>query len=222
MAEQQVRVRAAGTPATLSDAKWEKLAEELSFGALKSVRASAAKWTGAIATLLAIFGIVTLVKGPADVSKVSGSWHNTSIETWVIILLGGAVLLAAGATFCAALAAYGLPRRMRYVGAEVRRVNRQEAARSRMWLNVSWPLALVSVIGLAAAVGLTWLYTPDDPTAPSQTIVFTTDGVAACGKLQAATDKQTIVVLQKGQDTATKINVSDVTALGTLGTCPGD
>jgi hypothetical protein len=61
VADQKVRVRAAGIPATLTEAKWKKLAEELSFGALESVRATAAKWTGTIATVLAIFGIVTLV-----------------------------------------------------------------------------------------------------------------------------------------------------------------
>jgi len=221
MADQIVRVRASGTPATLTEAKWEKLAEELSLGALESVRTSASKWTGTIATLLAIFGIVTLVKGPADISKVQGSYWGVSLETWVIVLLGLAVALAAAATFLAALAAYGLPHRMRYVGAEVRRRHREAATSSRRWLNFSWPLALASLLALAAAVGVTWLNTPDDPATPVQTIVFTNDGVGACGKLQPITDEQSIVVLEKGQKTATSIAAGDVTAIGTLGACPG-
>jgi hypothetical protein len=228
--ERFVQVTAAGSPATLSEAKWEKLAEELSFSALKTVRASAAKWTGTVATLLAIFGIVTLVKGPADVSKVRGTWHwhlygwhwfDMSVETQVFILLGLAVALAAFATLAAALAAYGLPRRTRFVGAEVRRQHRQEVRRSRRWLNASWMSTLLSLIALAGAVGLTWIYTPDDSTAPSQTIIFTNDGVAACGKLQPSTNKKTLVVLEKGKPTATPVDASEVTALGTLGSCPG-
>jgi hypothetical protein len=91
-----------------------------------------------------------------------------------------------------------------------------------MWLNWSWPLALVSLVVLAAAVGIVWLKTPDDTTAPSKTIVFTNDGVAACGKLQPATDKNTIVVFDKDKKAATPINAGDVTALGTLMTCPGE
>jgi hypothetical protein len=222
MTDQYVRVRAAGTPATLSEAKWEKRAEELSLGALDSVRASAAKWTGTIATLLAIFGVVSLVKGPSDITKVSGSFASVGNETWVIIVLGVAVALAAAATFLSALAAYGLPTRMRYVGAEVRRKHREAAESSRKRLNWSWLLALGALIALALAVGVTWLKTPDDPATPSRTIVFTDGGVGACGKLQAATSPGTVSILEKGQKTATLIDVRDVTAIGTLASCPGE
>jgi hypothetical protein len=217
-----VRVRAAGRPATLAEARWEKRAEELSFGALDSVRASAAKWTGTIASLLAIFAVLSLVKGPSDVTKVSGSFRGVAYETLVIILIGISVALAAAATFFAALAAYGLPTRMRYVGEEVRRNHRKEVRSSRTFLNLSWLGAWAALLGLSVAVGITWLTTPDEPATPTRTIVFTDVGVGACGQLQVATSTGTVSILEKGKDTATVIDVADVMALGTLAACPGE
>jgi hypothetical protein len=217
-----VRVRAAEAPATLAEARWEKRAEELSFGALESVRASAAKWTGTIASLLAIFAVVSLVKGPSDVTKVSGSFWIFSYETIVIFLIGVSVAVAAGATVCAALAAYGLPTRLRYVGQAVRQNHRREVRLSRLFLNVSWISALFALVGLAVAVGITWLATPDEPAAPTRTIVFTDAGVGACGQLQVASSAGTVSILEKGKDNATVVDVADVTALGTLAACPGE
>jgi hypothetical protein len=105
-----------GGPATISDAKWEERAEKLSFDALPNIRSSAEKWAGTIATVLAIFGIVTLVKGPSDVTKVKGSWWFAANETWVIMLLAFAVGLAVLATVRAARAAYGTPGEFYFVG----------------------------------------------------------------------------------------------------------
>jgi hypothetical protein len=66
--EQYVRVAAAGTPATIFEAKWEKRAEDLSFEALGSVRTIAEKWTATIATLLAILQHRRTRQGPATVA----------------------------------------------------------------------------------------------------------------------------------------------------------
>lgn len=222
MADQYVRVQAAGKPATLAEARWEKRAEELSFSALESVRGTAAKWAGTIATLLAIFSVVTLVKGPEDVTKVEGSYGWASLETWVILLLGVAVALAAAATFLAALAAYGLPGDFRFVGSEVRRLHRRAATSAAIWLDLSWMLALGAIVSLALGVGITWLNTPDDAAVPSKTIVVTDAGVRACGKLLPSSGEQTIVILEPGQQEGTPIPAADITALGTIAACPAD
>ncbi len=223
---QYVRVRARGTAATIVEAKWDKLAEDLQFTALASIRAMAEKWAGTIATLLAIFGIVTLVKGPDDLSKVTGSWGwsivpNAAIETWIILLLGLTVALAATATVLAASAAYGMPRHFRFVGEAVRRLYRDEAAAAARRLYWARSTAITAVITLSIAIGLTWLNTPDQPATPTKVLVLDNDGIRACGDLQTSTSKDQLAVLEKGKKLATPINTADITAIATIATCPG-
>jgi hypothetical protein len=51
VADRFVKVVPSWSPATITEAKWKKRAEDLSFEALGSVRTIAEKWTGSIATL---------------------------------------------------------------------------------------------------------------------------------------------------------------------------
>lgn len=222
MPDKFVRVQAAGTPATIAEAKWEKRAEELSFTALASVRSVAEKWTGTIASLLAIFSIVTLVKGPSDLAKVEGSFAGVSLETWVIALLGVAVLLGAAATVLAAMAAYGLPRDFRFVGAEVRKLHREEATTASRNLEDSRYFAVASVVVLAVAVGVAWLNASEDATSPAKTVVIDGDGIAACGQLMPSTQSGQLAIVEKGKENATPVPLDDVRAIGAISACPGE
>src|SRR5215207_6199610 len=205
MPGQYVRVAAAGTPATITEAKWEKRAEELSFEALDSVRSIAEKWTGTIASLLAIFSIVALIKGTEDITKIEGSYRGFSYETSVIILVGLAVGFGAAATVLAALAAYGFPRRFRFVGSEVRRLYREEATTAAGRLDLSRLLAIASVVLLALAVGLTWLHAKDETAAPAKTLILDANGIRACGSLQPSSQPGRLAVLEKGKKNATEV-----------------
>jgi hypothetical protein len=217
-----VKVTAAGTPATIAEAKWEERAEELSFDALKSVRGIAEKWTGAVATLLAIFSIVALVKGPEDITKVEGSHLGISLETWVVIFIAIAVGCGAAATILAALAAYGLPQNFRFVGSEVRRLQRTEARKGATRLGRARYLAVAAVVALGIAIVVTWLNAKEEPAAPAKTLILDSNGIRACGTLQKSAETGRLEVLEKGKKNATAVPVEEVTAVGAIAACPGD
>lgn len=217
-----VSVTAAGTPATIAEARWEERAEELSFDALKTVRAIAEKWTGAVATLLAIFSIVALIKGPEDITKVEGSYLGISLENWVVIFIAIAVGCGAAATILAALAAYGLPQDFRFVGSEVRRLQRQEARSGAKRLGRARYLAVAAVVALGVAILVTWLNSKEEPAAPAKTLILDSSGIRACGTLQRSTEAGKLQVLEKGKKNATAVPVKEVTAVGAIAACPGD
>jgi hypothetical protein len=226
MPVQYVRVQPRPGRATITEAKWDKLAEDLQFTALDSVRATAGKWTGTIATLLAIFGIVTLVKGPEDVTKVTGTWGpgrlpNAAIETWILVLLGLTVALAASATLLSASAAYGLPRSFRFVGASVRRLHREEAAKAARRLFWARWAAIGAVLCLSVAIGITWLNTPPKPESPTKILLLDKNGIRACGDLLPGTSLGQLSVLEEGEKQATQVAVTDLTSVGTIASCPG-
>ena len=215
-----VRV-SAGEPATISDAKWEQRAEELSFQALPNVRSIAEKWTGTIASILAIFGIVTLVKGPEDVTKVEGSLFGVAYETWVLILLGLAVFCAVAATVSAASAAYGQPKDLRFVGEEVRRLYRDDAKNAAKKLRISRWLSLAAVTSLALAVGITWLKTPEQPAEVGKILVIGKSGIRACGELQASRGGGNVRILEQGAKTPQTVPVGEIVSVAAVASCPG-
>lgn len=86
-------------PPPPDSAKWDQAAEQFRIDLLSKVQASAAVWSGAIATLLGLFGSVALVAGPADISKIGGP---TKAVVVVLTLLAG--LTAAIALVLAAIA----------------------------------------------------------------------------------------------------------------------
>ncbi len=59
--------------ATAEDVSWERRVAEEEVGALASARSAAASWTAAITSLTGVFGVVALVKGPEDVTKLEGN-----------------------------------------------------------------------------------------------------------------------------------------------------
>jgi hypothetical protein len=68
--------------------EWDKAAQEYQQTVLQRAQASASTWSGAMATLLGLFGTVGVVAGPSEISKLS-TWAKV-----VIVIL----VLAAGAT----------------------------------------------------------------------------------------------------------------------------
>gem|GEM_PF-6489671 len=90
--------------ATVGDVEWERRAEQQEVEALSSARGAAERWTAAVSSLTGIFSIVVLVKGPDDVTGVSGE-----VGEWLVPSNGVMLPLsvAAVAVALAAITAFG-------------------------------------------------------------------------------------------------------------------
>lgn len=74
---------------------WDEAAEQFLLDLLKNVQASANVWSGAIATLLGLFGTVALVTGPSDVTKLGPDMKGAVITLTLLagVLAGIALVL---------------------------------------------------------------------------------------------------------------------------------
>jgi hypothetical protein len=101
------------TPATVSDATWQRRAEELQFSALPGIRATAERWAATVGSLTGIFTIAAIIKGPSDITAVRGSLHLLGTRlSWSVaagILVAAALACASTAIVLAAMAAQGTP-----------------------------------------------------------------------------------------------------------------
>lgn len=152
-----VRVKGKPFAATLADLEWERKAERLGVEELTTVRATGEKWTATVSSLTGIFGVVALIKGPEDITKLDGLW-----EASVIILVLFAIALALTGVLLAAFAAYGMPRRFRPLGGPLRREQTREAGKARRFLAGSVGATVGAVSALAIAIGITWGATPEE------------------------------------------------------------
>jgi hypothetical protein len=218
-----VRIRADDRPATIFDLKWEARAEKASFDALSDIRSSAEKWTGAIASILAIFSGVALIKGPDDVTKLQGSvellWWDVSWETVASSLVVLTIVSGLYATRLAAQAAYGTPEDFRFTGATVRQLHRRQAKDAAGQLKWARRCAGAAVIFLTIAVGITWRHTPEKPVVPENILVVNRTDPAVCGTLQTDT-RGNVEVLDDG--VSRPIDPAEVVSITTVASCPGE
>ncbi len=151
-----VRVAGKEFVATLADVDWERKAERLEPEELATVRGTGEKWTATATSLTGVFGIVALIKGPDDITKVQGFW-----EALVIFLVALALALAVVAIVHGAFAAYGMPRQVRPLGGSLRREQAREARKARRYLARSVGLTVAAVFFLTIAIVVTWWKSPD-------------------------------------------------------------
>jgi hypothetical protein len=201
-------------PATVTEAEWEVVAEELQFEALEGIRASAEKWVAAIAAILGIFTVAAVVKGPSDVSKIDLGWTIV-----VAAATAGAIGCAVWATYLASRAAYGVPTKLYRVGSELRKYHRSQADEAGRQLTSAIRYSLQAVALLALAVGILWFVTPREPAAQASVLVVTADGEVVCGSLQGAEDDSSISVKPK-EDPARTIEAADVASVTAVASCP--
>lgn len=76
-------------PSPPDQGNWDKAAQEFQQQLLVRTQESAAIWSGAVSTLLGLFGTVALVTGPDDITKLT-----SSVRVLVIALTVAAGLLA--------------------------------------------------------------------------------------------------------------------------------
>jgi hypothetical protein len=85
-------------PRPPDQAKWDDAAEQFQLDVLSKVQASAAVWSGAIGTLLGLFGSVALVTGPNDISKFGPNLKPAIIVLTVVAGICAAVALVLATT----------------------------------------------------------------------------------------------------------------------------
>jgi hypothetical protein len=168
-----------GPPVSRRDLEWETRLERLEFDILNRVRSAAEKWATSLGAILALSGTIFVVKGRDDVTKLADEYQAA-----VFIALVIALVVAAGATYLAALAAQGTPARLENwpTGAELRDWELKRAAEAQTQLKASRWLASVAVLGALLAVGLTWFGEGKQAEAPTFLVVYAS-GDVECGTL---------------------------------------
>jgi hypothetical protein len=217
---------AAGSPATIEDARWALQARELEFASLGRIRSTAAKWAATLGSITGVFGIVTLAKGPDDISKVMGAWRIPFFGghvDWKVLAgasIGLAIACAVLAIYLAATAAQESPTRFRFTGQEVRRLHREKTQNAANALRASKFLTLTAVALLSVGIAITWYATPEEPASGSNVLVVKTSGETSCGVMQASQPGM-VEIVQADQQAPTTIPISDIRFLSTIAKCPG-
>lgn len=140
---------------TPSDLEWEHRAQRLEFDALDGARSAARLWGGSVGALLGVFGLVTAVKGPTD---VTGLQHGYAIVVGCLVAV--ALILGVLAVFLAGLAGQGTPRTLdRPTGENLRQYEWRQFDVARRQLFFSRACALAAAAAVAASVAFTW-YAP--------------------------------------------------------------
>lgn len=194
------------------DRKWAEKAQELEFSSLDRVKAAAEKWATSLAALTGVFGIITLIKGPEDISKLTSPCQ---VAVGVALLL--AVVCAFSSILLAALAAQGIPKRNWYSGPVVRKKSGLAADRAAKYLFWSRVLVAPVVIALAVAIGTTWFGDrPPDSKSRSAVLAVQRSGAVLCGQLMA--DERGNVALKVKDQSLTILK--EVESIAMIEKCP--
>jgi len=123
----------------------------MELSAVDRVKTAAEKWGASITTITGVFGIITLIKGPEDISNLTS---GNKMVVGIALLV--ALVTAVTSIFLAALAAQGIPHDIWLTGAQARRDSRNVVKKASAFLAVSRFLVIPAVLGMGAAIGLTW------------------------------------------------------------------
>jgi hypothetical protein len=166
--------------------RWAQRADALRFDELSRVRATAEKWAASLGAILGLNGTVLVIKGRDDISQLAGN-----LQLVVGILLAVALLCALSASFCAALAAQGTPRKVLLSGPlTLRDWEHRHAVRAVRQLRASRILSVAVVLLVATAIGFMWFgkgkpaVTTPSPK-PVTVLVVPPWGAPPCGRLQS-------------------------------------
>lgn len=201
---------AVGRPATPADRMWDELAVKLAADALPRVQSAAEKWSGTIAALTGILGIVAFVEGPNEVTELTG-WYEYAVP----VCLGLAILCAVIATVLAALVAQGVPEEFYATGTAVQRLYQTKVDEGIRRLNWSRLLALAAVVFLVLAVGLNWYGDRESGDPVPNVLIVSTSGQAECGTL--ARDPAGALAVEVA---GTPVALRDVASVDVVDGCP--
>lgn len=170
-----------GLPPDYVDA-WRDQAHKADLTQLSALQSTAQQWGGTIGTLTGAFGLLALVRGTTDVTKLASPWDAG--VTGAILL---ALVLAFVAIVAAAYAAQGSPTTQYGDPLTLRRVTVTAAERARNLLLLSRWAAIGGMILTMAAILTTWR-APQRAAVPPTFLVSPVTGMAAvrCGTIKTA------------------------------------
>jgi hypothetical protein len=192
---------------------WRYLQNEAVGDPLKQIRGAADKWVTLLSGLVGVSTVVGLVGGRDAIDKLPtvGAW---SLFAMFVATLAVAVV----AIYQAALAAEGTPGDGA-VGdkADFSRWYKGAVQRAAGKLTLSRWLAVVSILLLAATLGVAWLWPAQGGPASGQVkvLVVSRSGVAHCGSLAARNDG-TVFLMSNGQTIA----LNDIDSVTVVSACP--
>lgn len=197
----------ASTAGRLDEAKrWRGYRSE----ALTVARASAAKWQGGLAGLLAL---VTGLSVTSFGTEIRALTEPAGVVTAAFVAVS--VSTAVAALLVALSASGGMPKVVR-AGEDVDAGEFLAAVSVRKRLLASIWLTCASLLAFAAAVGITW-FGPRDPTG-TVTVVTPTSGAAVCGSITAVLDDTLYVTDADGRPVT--IPLDQVGTIVTDDACP--
>lgn len=196
------------------DLEWNNEATAIWHTELADVRGVAEKWGATVAALLGIFGAVAFATGPSALTDIPG---RDAYVVLALILL--AVVAAATATYCAAIAAQGTPTSVPNLnGWTLKQFQADKLPRAVKLLRTSRFLALAAILLIIGAVAVGWLAALDgrNSASPQSAVVVRADGAVSCGTLKWG--KQNRLVLDNGHGSI--IPLARVSAVTTVTSCP--
>lgn len=214
-----MNIRPAETPATPSDVRWEQRAERLEVDTLREIRAAGQKLMAGLGTLTSLFGIVVIVRGPAEVQDLSGVLTvgpvSVSVSGLAVGLLVGTVAAAVVATALAGHVSQGALREFMPVGAELRKMWRRETRSAARILRWARCLAVLASTLLVLTATIVW---SADSTGSDPSIQVTTvAGSQVCGRLLDVNDGELRLEAKSG--TEVSLALSEVDELLVVGSC---
>jgi hypothetical protein len=209
---------------TVADKRWAQLADDNQFTRLDTIRKTADSWRTGLIALTALFTAVTIIKGPEKASDLSGDGRAIAG-----ILLGASLLLLLTGSLLAMMAAYGLPGANQLVtGQRLRTWSGTRAEDAKRQLKLSIACFFLAVIGIAAAIAVTWFDSDWFPSGPAGVIVVDqkpTGGQSpkpVCGELKSL-DGQSLVLKVKGaagEKADTPVPLETIQAVAVKDSCP--
>ena len=179
---------------------------------LETVRAAAEKWAGAIATIIGLFALSGIIKGPDDFAKVAMPWQIA-----IPIALTLAVGCGLTATLFAARAAYGLPKEIVAIGPIWTEERLRATKTAAKFLYAAIGGAVASFAAFAFAVGVLW-FAPRAASPTSMTLL-TTSTTLVCGQVKSVTMAQiTIADVVTGGDVTTEAGA--IRFMTAVSSCP--
>jgi hypothetical protein len=174
------------------DKRWAQLADELKLHQLDNARSQAERWRTGLAGLTALLGVVTIVKGPDELTALSGSSRRL-----VVTLIGLAFAALLAGSLVAVRAASGAPRLAWLTGPALKAWTQREVVTIRRSVLLSAALLVVGLLLMATALGQIWLAQPATAATRPTVEIVTTDN-HLCGELLGMTQTQVTVDLDAG------------------------
>jgi hypothetical protein len=179
---------------SLARKRWAQLAQELQFSQLDIARKQADTWRTGLATLTTLLTAILVIKGRDDLSTLT-----TTAQIVVAALLGLALLLLLTATMWVSRALAGPPgEEILLTGEDLQDWTNGEVRKISRALRWAPGLAAISVVVVAAAIGVTW-FAPAAKGASAPLVQITeTGGQITCGTFIGEARRQVILTVVAG------------------------